>query len=132
MKKTLLFAIISLFIIACSPKEHLSRTSKTGSASAVINADSLEHEIIILDPEFDRWYQTRFSEATDRSNEFYQSMNSLGTLNWNLYYNSGKYSNVISSYIDYRNSTDYGIEVNRKLYWYFKYIEEKFRIRLFR
>lgn len=38
---------------------------------------------------------------------------------------------IIESYIDYRPNIDYGIEVNRKLFWYFKYVKSKYGINLF-
>jgi len=51
--------------------------------------------------------------------------------NWNDYYRTGKHSQVIDSNINYQPNLDYGIEVNRKLYWYFKYVQEEYKIRLF-
>lgn len=38
---------------------------------------------------------------------------------------------VIDCIIEYQSNVDYGIEVNRKLYWYFLYITENYKIRLF-
>jgi len=49
---------------------------------------------------------------------------------WNDYFTRNRYPRAIDSSIDYDYSIDYGIEVNRKLYWYFKYIEDTFKIRL--
>ncbi len=51
--------------------------------------------------------------------------------NWNDYYRKGKYIEIIDSYINYQLQMDYGIEVNRKLYWYFKYVSENYKVRLF-
>ncbi len=36
----------------------------------------------------------------------------------------------IDSYIDYRPNIDYGLDLNYKLYYYFKYFEERNNIRL--
>jgi hypothetical protein len=44
----------------------------------------------------------------------------------------GRYNRIIGSYINWNPTTDYGIEINRRLYWYFVYYEETFRIRLLR
>ncbi|GAB1418960.1 hypothetical protein MASR2M12_17250 [Bacteroidales bacterium] len=132
MKTFLLF--FALLALATSCQSTKKATTVSAPASTQINeeADSLHHEILILDPEFEHWYLSRFSPAADRSNEFYLSMNRLGISNWNHYYSSGRYQRAISSYIDYQPFTDYGIEVNRKLFWYFSYIEEKFRVPLLR
>ncbi len=105
---------------------------KAGSSDkhAIIITDSTEYEITIIDPEFDTWYLLNFSQAKDRTNEYYRGKNQVGAINWNDYYNKGRYHRIVENYLYYNNSIDYGIEVNRKLYWYFKYTEEKFRIRL--
>jgi hypothetical protein len=93
-------------------------------------SDSLEYELVITDPDFDLWYLMNFSSSKDYSNEFYRGKNQFAVSSWNEYFRRGKYSRIIENHIFYDNSVDYGIEVNRKLYWYFKYTEEKFRIRL--
>jgi hypothetical protein len=49
---------------------------------------------------------------------------------WNDYYRSARYPQVIDSFLDYRPDIEYGIDVNRKLYWYFKFISEYHGIRL--
>ena len=41
-------------------------------------------------------------------------------------------SDIHNNYLNYETGTDYGIEVNRKLYWYFKYLESEFKIPLLR
>ncbi|MBW7846475.1 MAG: hypothetical protein H3C41_00135 [Bacteroidales bacterium] len=132
MKTILLFFVLLALTVSCQSTKKTTTIPTPASTEISVEADSLHHEILILDPEFDRWYLSRFSPAADRSNEFYLSMNRLGISNWNHYYNTGRYQRVISNYIDYQPFTDYGIEVNRKLYWYFSYIEEKFRIPLLR
>ncbi len=126
-----IFAVLAV-ITSCQTPKKAAKPDKQPTAEIGLSPDSLQHEIIILDPEFERWYLSRFSNAIDRSNDFYLSMNRLGISNWNHYYNTGRYQRAISSYIDYQPFTDYGIEVNRKLYWYFKFMEEKFRIPLLR
>ncbi|HOP14842.1 MAG TPA: DUF6146 family protein, partial [Lentimicrobium sp.] len=74
----------------------------------------------------------RFSPSFDRSNDYYRTMNNIGVNNWNDYFMRGRYNRIIGSYINWNPTTDYGIEINRRLYWYFVYYEETFRIRLLR
>lgn len=126
MKKLILPFFILLLACSCSPSQ------KTGSSDrhSTIKSDSTEYEITIIDPEFDNWYLMNFSAGKDYSNEFYRSKNQTAVITWNDYYTRNRYHRVIENYIFYNNSVDYGIEVNRKLYWYFKYIEDTFRIRL--
>ena len=109
-----------------------SLSQKTGSDNrhSTIKSDSTEYEITIIDPGFDQWYLMHYSPAKDHSNEYYRSRNQVAICTWNDYFTRNRYRRVIDDYIFYDNSVDYGIEVNRKLYWYFKYTEEEFRIRL--
>jgi len=126
MKKLLFPVFILLIIWACTPSQ------KTGSVSKnkVVQIDSMEYEITIIDYDFDNWYLLNYSPSKDYSNEYYRSKNHIGVGNWNDYFARGKYSRVIENNIYYNYSTDYGIEVNRKLFWYFKFIEETYHIRL--
>jgi len=125
--KKLLFPILFLMLAwSCTPTQKTS-TSKRQSS---IKSDSVTYEITIIDPEFDHWFLLNYSPAKDHSNEYYRSKNQTGVSNWNNFFNRGKYQRVIEDYIYYEYSVDYGMEVNRKLYWYFKYVEETFKIRL--
>jgi hypothetical protein len=84
----------------------------------------------VIDPEFDHWYLIHFTPAKDYSNSYYRAKNQVGVSNWNDYFIRNLYPKIIDSSIVYDNSIDYGIEVNRVLYWYFKYYEDQFKIRL--
>ncbi|HOX77537.1 MAG TPA: DUF6146 family protein [Bacteroidales bacterium] len=123
MKKAVILFITVITAAACT-------SVKNAGSIDLDTSDSTVYEITIIDNQFDNWYLMNFSPAGDRSNEYYRSMNNLAVSNWNQYYNSGRYKRVIDSYIDYWPTVDYGMEVNRKLYWYFKYIEESSGIRL--
>jgi hypothetical protein len=128
MKAGFSIGIIALLIWACSPARQASKTSATLKQAS---QDSTEYEIIILDILFDNWYLLNYSPAKDYTKEYYQTRNLVGVTNWNYYYRSGRYTRVIESQIDYQPNVDYGIEVDRKLYWYFKYIVSTYKIRLF-
>jgi hypothetical protein len=128
MKPRFFFGMIALLIWGCSPVKQALKTSATLKHTV---QDSTEYEIQIIDPQFDQWYVFNYSPAKDYSKEYYQGKNLVGVTNWNYYYTSGRYSRIIISLIDYRPDVDYGIEVDRKLYWYFKYIQSECRIPLF-
>lgn len=129
MKKLVYIILIALITISCSVNKNNSvQADKLHSSKP----DSLEHEILILDPDFERWYLMRYSTSLDRSNEFYRTKNYAAVTNWNTYLMRNKYRRVVNSHINYNPSIDYGIEVNRKLYWYFRYVEERFRVPLLR
>jgi len=128
MKLSFFIGIMALMVWACSPVKNASKTSAILTQST---KDSTEYEILIIDQKFDQWYLLNYSEAKDHSDDYYRSKNLVAVANWNNYYYTGKYDQVIDSYIDYHPGVDYGIEVNRKLYWYFKFIKNTYGIRLF-
>lgn len=129
MKKLLLFGIIIFATWSCTQQKQITQSPQP---QATITEDDTEYNILIIDPDFDRWYMMRYSTSMDRSNEFYAGMNIRGAQNWNDFYNRGKYPQIIGSYLNYSPFIDYGLDVNRRLYWYFKYVEENFKVRLLR
>lgn len=127
MKNLILIPALLFVILACSGQKEATKTNvqlKPGQ-------DSSEYEILIIEPGFDNWYLTNFSQAKDRSNDYYREQNRNAVISWNNDFLSGRRSNVISTRIDYQPESDYGIDVNRKMYWYFRYIEETYGIQLF-
>jgi hypothetical protein len=128
MSRSFIIGILALMIWACSPLKNATKTSATLTQNG---QDSTEYSIVIIDPGFDHWYLLNYSPAKDRTNDYYRTKNIVAVENWNYYYRTGKYSNVFDSEIDYRPEVDYGIEVNRKLFWYFDYVTQSYRIYLF-
>jgi len=127
IKGIFLFGIMILVLGACST------VKETSGHKAVLKPDghdSTEYDLVIIDIQFDHWYQINYSPAKDYSNEYYRGKNNMAVETWNQYYRDGRYRNIIDSAIDYQSNTDYGIDVNRKLYWYFKFITEQYHIRL--
>lgn len=116
-------------IASCTASQ---KTGTIGSNQQSVMIDSSDYEITIIEPDFDRWYMMRFNPGMDHSNEYYRSKNIFAVSNWNNYLMHGKYRRAINSPINYNPSIDYGIEVNRKLFWYFRYIEENYRVPLTR
>lgn len=87
-----------------------------------ISADSTEYDLIVFDQGFDSWFQMQPQQS--HSLEYYRSKNRLYVTEWNLrYMNPARYGNLYESYIDYDPDTDYGIDLERKLFYYFRYFE---------
>ncbi len=127
MARFIFILVLALGSLACST----GRKVPAGTPSVARDSrDSTEYEIIINDPGFEKWYITNYSPAKDYPQEYYRGRNIMGVANWNEYYRSGRFTRIILNEIDYQPQIDYGIEVNRKLFWYFKYIEETDRINL--
>ncbi len=128
MKPAIYFGIIAMLIIACAPAKKVSKTSAEIKAAS---RDSTVYELIISDIHFEQWYLLNYNDAKDRNNEYYRSRNITAVYNWNNLYRSGRYIDAIDSYINYEPHIDYGIEVNRRLFWYFRFVEDYYGIKLF-
>lgn len=129
MKPSILVSVIALLVWSCSTVKNTSETSAKLNRTP---ADSTEYELVITDIHFDSWYTMNYSDAKDRTNEYYHSKNLVAASRWNDYYRRGKYIDVVDSYLDYQPQIDYGIELNRKLFWYFTFVEDNYGINLFK
>ena len=131
MKNTLYFIVFSLFVISCgsSIKPVTNQTSDLPEGAVRIANDSLEYEIIIIDVGFETYLNTIAKPANFYSQQFYETKNKYYVTQWNirasnpLKYNSSIYENIIN----YDFNIDYGLDVNYKLYNYFKFVEYKYK-----
>ena len=105
-----------------------SNEQKTSIQLDRIGTDSTEYDIIVMDPGFESWF------IKNRKPPWYHTKEILAIKNWqyvsvwNHKVTSGdlqmrNQNNPFTETIDYRHGIDYGLDVNYKLYYYFKYIE---------
>lgn len=93
--------------------------------------DSVEYEIIIFDAKFDVYLASIAKPMEFYSNDYYRSWNIRYVQVWNeRHSNPLKYGDFYESSIDYDASTDYGLELNYKLYNYFRFVEDEYNINL--
>lgn len=93
--------------------------------------DSVEYEIIIFDSKFDVYLASIAKPMEFYSNDYYRSWNIRYVQVWNeRHSNPLKYGDFYESSIDYDASTDYGLELNYKLYNYFRFVEDEYNINL--
>lgn len=142
MKWKWLVYIIFIGIITCSIacSEKLSSVSasekeifnQTANDTITIENDSLEYEIIIIDPGFNSWIQSIARPRGFYSQSFLESRNIYYVTEWNrralqpMRYNP----NLYEMQINYQPNIDYGYEVNYQLYNYFIYFQRKYGQRL--
>ena len=95
-----------------------------------IAVDSVKYELIVLDPGFDSWLLTKPPENF-YSNDYYRLKNIFYVTEWNYRYdNPFKFGNMYDTRIDYDQFTDYGLDLNYRLYYYFLFFEETNHIKL--
>lgn len=104
----------------------------TGNAVSTPQPDSTEYEMIVFDSGFESWYALHSSKATERTIEYYRSMNQLYAREWNYKATSARHNRFFASTINYEPSENYPLEIERKLYSYFRYVETELRIPILR
>jgi hypothetical protein len=90
--------------------------------------DSTEYELIVMDSGFESWLATQ-PPANYYSQQYYENWNHLYVTEWNNRHNNPlRYGDFYETHIDYDPNTDYGLELNYKLYYYFRFIEKEYGI----
>lgn len=136
MKNSVLLIIIVSFIISCKTTDISTNQNNniinTEQDTVRIANDKLEYEIIIIEPGFNSWLERMAKPEGYYSQEFLEGRNKILVAEWNRrvlqpsQYNSMLYQ----MQIDYNFSTDYGYEVNYKLYNYFIYFQLQYKQQL--
>ncbi|MDD4656668.1 MAG: DUF6146 family protein [Bacteroidales bacterium] len=122
--------VVTLFIFSCG----IQREGNNGRAGRLALRDtsqvqdSLEYELIIFDPGFDYWLSSRSFQKNQYTNSYLQTINNLYVNEWNRRYSMG--DRRIESYIDYSPFNEYDFELNYKLFMYFKFFEERYKVKL--
>ena len=136
MKRFLYIVITCIVLIACNTAKHKNTNSDIATAAkndtVSISNDELEYEIIIIEPGFATWLETRARPEGFYSQEFLENRNAHFVTAWNnRVINSSQYSpNLYEMQINYQQGIDYGYDVNYKLYNYFVYFQRKYNQQL--
>ena len=128
------YILIIMLFCACGsyPVKNQNNESTSNEEPVVIANEELQYEIIIIDPGFTTYLNTVARPEEYYSQTFLEAKNRIYVVVWNnrarnpLSYNNTIYENII----DYDPNINYGLEVNYKLYWYFKFAEQKYGMSL--
>ncbi|CAZ98248.1 DUF6146 family protein [Zobellia galactanivorans] len=144
MKKIyLVLGTLGLFFVmiagSCSSSKETVISDKEKAAfrqkeadTVKIADDATEYEIIIIEPGFNFWLESIAKPRNYYSQEFLESRNQIFVTNYNQrVMQPMRYDpNLYEQQINYDFHTDYGYEVNYKLYNYFIYFQRKYNQRL--
>jgi hypothetical protein len=96
----------------------------------VVEDDSIEYELIVMDPGYESFLATQ-KPMEFYSQSYYESRNYRYVTEWNARHSQPlRYGDMYETYIDYSPHIDYGLELNYKLYYYFRFFERKYGVRL--
>jgi hypothetical protein len=138
MKNFIYFLSILGLLIGCNASKNINPNKSNVIDATVKNDtvrianDSLEYEIIIIEPGFQTWLASVARPEGYYSQSFLENRNIIYVNEWNnrvlqpLRFNP----NLYELQIDYQQGIDYGYDVNYKLYNYFIYFQLQYKQRL--
>lgn len=86
--------------------------------------DSLEYEVIIIDPGFNNWLYSRAKPRGFYGQPYMENKNRFWVTEWNnRVMDPQRYGNLYQMRIDYSPNINYGYEVNYMLYNYLVYFQ---------
>jgi len=127
--------LLAVLIIGCAgttntKKDIVNTTGNTSDTLRIAN-DSLEYEILIVEPGFNSWL------ATQPPRGFYgqvwlENRNIMNVTQYNnRVLNPSKFNpSIYIQQIDYQRNIDYGYEVNYLLYNWFEFFEQRYKQKL--
>ncbi|WP_408016891.1 DUF6146 family protein [Sediminicola luteus] len=117
--------------VEVTDQEKMAFNQKEGDTITIAN-ESLEYDIIIIEPGFNFWLQSVAKPRQYYSQSFMENRNNIYVREWNARVLQPQRfgPNLYELQINYDPQTDYGYEVNYQLYNYFIYFKRKYNQRL--
>lgn len=122
--------LISGCLWSCASVKPTARENKNQQVVLLPNdQDSTEYELTIFDSGFQSWFDKNHKPVWYYSKDYLATWNTQYVSYWNAkvrqpFSIQNQKDNPFIMEIDYRTNVDYGLELNYKLYHYFKYIED--------
>lgn len=132
-----IIVIILVFIFSCNT----SKSNFTSIEKPIVNQgdtirianDKLEYEVIIIDPGFSLWLNSRAFPRNYHSQSFLEMKNQVYVMEWNSrVLQPQRYDpNLYEMSINYEPNINYGYEVNYLIYNYMIYFQNTYKQKLF-
>ncbi len=136
MKAIATLLLLGIFLVSCNSSKSAVKKSSISNTVAQdtvrIANDSLEYEILIIEPGFNSWLASTAKQEGFYSQEYLENRNRIYVVEWNQrVLQPQRYNpNLYELQIDYNPNINYGYEVNYKLYNYFIYFQLTYNQRL--
>lgn len=128
--KNLILILFLILVPFSSFAQTTPKNEKEESAMKPEKNDDGEWELTVIDTQFDYFLNAIAKPINQYSESFLKSRNTMLVTEWNSYYSSGRYRNVIESSIDYDSREKYGIKFEYKLYQVFAYVNWKYKLKM--
>ena len=128
MKKAFyLLALLAVFTISCTPQKP---NPENQTVMKPEKNDDGEWDIDVIDTQYDYFLNAIAKPVSMYTESYLKTRNQFLVSEWNSYYYSGRYRNVIESAIDYDPNENYGLKFEYKLYQVFAYVHWKYGLRM--
>lgn len=118
--------LLVLFLLPLFAAAQENETADTLKINGVEKGDTLEYELIVFDPGFNSWYNMVQQPMSFYTQDYLEMWNERLVRQWNNQVPATQRSNCLSNtYIDYDPNINYGMELNHKLFYFFRYIDEQ-------
>ena len=126
-----IIVVFSLFVmlLSCTSQSKVSGNNPEKVLRPQLD-DEGEYDLIVIDSQYDYYLNAIAKSMNMYSESYLKSKNTFLVSEWNSYYYSGRYRNVIESSIDYDPKIDYGLRYEYKLYQVFAYVQWKYGLRM--
>jgi len=131
LKNVLGVVCVITIIISCSSIPSQTNSGKKEEPVVIAN-DSLEYEIIIIDPGFNNYLYSIARPRGYHSLKYLEIKNRFLVPIWNQRVNNPSLfnPNIYENRINYDPYVEYGYEVNYLLFQYFQFAQRKYRMTL--
>ncbi len=126
MKRIFILAGVLFIVWACSTQKATIKVEPKTEEKQ--EQDSVEYSMETFDAKFESWYQMHKSPALYRSQEYYEYWNQQYVLAWNIHAMDARRNSFFEPIVGYDERTDYGLELNHELFYYFQYVEHVLHI----
>jgi len=129
MQKILLFSVILISMLACNSQKKLTEAEPSEIVISQEEQDTTKYELIVFDPGYETYLISQAKPKWFYTENYYKTWNIQYVTEWNYrYQNPMQYGNFYETKIDYSPSEDYGLDLNYRLYQYFRFIEKEYGI----
>lgn len=127
MKNILYISLTALILWSCGTA-HKHQIDKKNDAPVQIGNDDLDFKLVIFEPGFDLWLSKQ-PPMESYALDYLESKNRrfVNAYNLKVLTNHGQ---LYPQTINYDSSVEYGLELNYKLFMYFKFFQEKYQQKL--
>jgi len=127
MKYFYYLCLTLILVWSCASKNTITKKVNKDNKSIVrIANDSLKYEITIIDVRFHNYLHTIAQPMSYYSIDYLENKNKFYVSKWNDRVRNADKPNLYENIIDYDYNKHYGLEVNYKLYNYFKFVEKEY------